>query len=197
MVKTLVSLVGVAATVAALAGGLRWAVEISLIAEFEIEVVADVPPDDVMDFFIEQPDLTFLRSTGTVTKWNVVGTVQVSESVTEHTSTLSEAVPIVTNMDFTVITTCDREDRVVRMNATGLAWSGAVSLITRHHFAIQGLGGLQTRIAEHFKLYGPRLLSVFHRTAREVGEAEHRDMLTNLKKTLEKRQRDEPSVSLQ
>ena len=54
-----------------------------------------------------------------------------------------------------------------------------------HNFTVQDVDGVHTRLVDHFRLYGNRFLTVFERTAYEVGKKEHSLMLENLKKTLE------------
>lgn len=188
MRRTLV--VGATVAVAIMAVGLRWAAETSLLVELQFEMTVNVPRKEIVDFFIKQPDLQFLHSPALFpSPWNLVSTVQVSESVIQHTLTLSETMPLLNTIAYTLITTCDRGNNVVWMNLTGLACAarGAITLFVHRKFSFssQDLGDLPSQVIVDFKVNGPRFLWVFRKTAREVAEIEHRVLITNLKKTLE------------
>ena len=186
--KLSATLAGVAVAVGALAISLlvRWVVELALIAEFQIDITINVSQDKVMDFFIQHPDMQSLHSQNLFSSpWNVVSTVQMTESITRHTLTLTESVPVLNHIDHNLYITCDRERNIVTVNSTGKALSGAVTLCPEQTFMVQDVDGVQTRLVDHFRLYGNRFLTVFKRTAYEVGKEEHRLVLENLKKTLE------------
>ncbi|XP_062514476.1 uncharacterized protein LOC134190074 [Corticium candelabrum] len=185
---TLKGVLRAAVVVAALAFGFRWAAETSIIASFDLDILINVPPRTVMDFFVKNPDWRFLRDSSLLTTpWNVVSTVHESELVTQHNITLSESVPVLNKIDFTVTTTCDRGQNVVWVRARGTAWSGVVTLIPYVKYSIHTVDSVKTYFVEQYEISGPRFLGAFHKTTREIAEREHKVMLKNLKKTLEER----------
>ena len=74
-------------TVGALAVSLRWALQPALIADYEIDITMKIPHDKVMEFFILHPGMQSLYSPDLFSSpWNVVSTIQMTESVTQHTA---------------------------------------------------------------------------------------------------------------
>lgn len=181
-------LAGVAVTVGVFAVLLRWALEPTLIVDYEISMTMNVPDNKVMEFFIQHPDIQSLYpSDGESSPRNVilVSTVHMTESVTQHTLTLYENVPVLNRIDYKLHITCDREANSVKLNSTGKAWGGMVTLFPEHTIMLQDVDGVQTNLVDHFSLYGNRFLAVFQRTAYEVGKKQHRLMFDNLKNRLQ------------
>ena len=45
---------------------------------------------------------------------------------------LTKNVPVLNRIDYNLHITCDRERNVVKLNSTGKAWGGAVTLFPEH-----------------------------------------------------------------